>query len=54
MVLHVLNRGVARMPLFEKLADYQAFDGVLQECDDASPMGICACALMPNHWHLLL
>src|SRR5271157_2493710 len=25
MVFHVLNRGVARMQLFEKAADYQAF-----------------------------
>jgi hypothetical protein len=29
MVFHVFNRGVARMPLFEKAADYQAFEGVL-------------------------
>jgi hypothetical protein len=30
MVFHILNRGVARMPLFEKAADWQAFDGVLR------------------------
>ena len=28
MVFHVLNRGVARMQLFEKVADYQAFEQV--------------------------
>ena len=54
MVFHVLNRGVARMQLFEKPADYQAFEGVLRECHDESPMRICAYSLMPNHWHLLL
>jgi putative transposase len=54
MVFHVLNRGVARMQLFEKPADYQAFEGVLRECQDESPMRICAYSLMPNHWHLLL
>ena len=54
MVFHVLNRGVARMQLFEKPADYQAFELVLRESVDESPMRICAYALMPNHWHLLV
>ena len=54
MVFHVLNRGVARMLLFEKPADYPAFEQVLQDALDQSPMRICACAVMPNHWHLLL
>jgi hypothetical protein len=31
MVLHVLNRGVARVQLFEKAADLQAFERVLKE-----------------------
>src|SRR5271157_1019974 len=54
MVFHVLNRGVARMQLFEKAADYQAFEQVLRDSLDQSPMRICAYAVMPNHWHLLL
>ena len=54
MVFHVMNRGVARMQLFEKPADYQAFEQVLRETVDESPMRICAYALMPNHWHMLL
>ena len=54
MVFHVLNRGVARMQLFEKPADYQAFELVLRETVDESPIRICAYALMPNHWHLLV
>jgi putative transposase len=54
MVFHVLNRGVARMQLFEKPADYQAFELVMRETVDESPMRICAYALMPNHWHLLV
>ena len=54
MVFHVLNRGVARMQLLEKAADYQAFEQVLQDTLDQSPMRICAYAGMPNHWHLLL
>ena len=31
MVFHVLNRGVARMQLFEKAGDYQAFEHVVQD-----------------------
>ena len=54
MVFHVLNRGVARMQLFEKATDYQAFEQVLQDTLDQSPMRICAYAVMPNLWHLLL
>ena len=54
MVFHVLNRGVARMQLFEKAADYQAFEQVLRDTLDQSPMRICAYTVMPNHWHLLL
>jgi putative transposase len=42
------------MQLFEKAADYQAFERVLEETLDRSPMRICAYSLMPNHWHLLL
>ena len=49
-----MNRGAARMPLFEKLSDYQAFDLVLRETLAESPMRICSYAVMPNHWHLLL
>jgi REP element-mobilizing transposase RayT len=54
LVFQVLNRGVARMQLFETPADYQAFEQVLRETLDESPMRICAYAVMPNHWYLLL
>ena len=42
------------MQLFEKAVDYQAFEQVLRDTLDQSPMRICAYAVMPNHWHLLL
>ena len=54
LVFHVLNRGVARMQLFEKPGNYQAFEQVFCETIDQSPMRICAYIVMPNHWHLLL
>jgi putative transposase len=50
----VLNRGVARMQLFETTGDFQAFERVLQETHHETAMRICASALMPNHWHRLL
>jgi putative transposase len=42
------------MQLFEKPADYQAFEQVLRETLDESSMRICAYTVMPNHWRLLL
>jgi putative transposase len=54
MVFHVLNRGVGRMRLFHKDADYLAFEQILEEVLAVQPMRICGYCLMPNHWHLLL
>src|SRR3974377_2270314 len=54
MVFHVLNRGVARMQVFEKAGDYQAFERVLKETLEEAPMRTCAYCLMPSHWHMLL
>jgi REP element-mobilizing transposase RayT len=54
MVFHVLNRGVARMQLFEKAGDYAAFERVLSETLPEAPMRICCSCVMPYHWHLLL
>ena len=53
-VYHALNRAVARLPLFEKEADYAAFERVLAEAQDKHPTRILAYCLMPNHWHFLL
>jgi putative transposase len=54
LVYHVLNRAVARLPLFEKPADYDAFMRVVGETLDRQPMRILAFVLMPNHWHFVL
>jgi putative transposase len=50
----VLNRGVARLPLFEKPADYDAFLRVLAEAMAEHPIRVLAFVLMPNHWHFVL
>jgi putative transposase len=53
-VYHVLNRAVARLPLLEKPADYEAFLRVLAEALAECPMRILSLVLMPNHWHFVL
>jgi len=54
LAYHVLNRRVGRLPLFEKSADYAAFEKILAEAHDQTRIRIAAYCLMPNHWHLLL
>jgi putative transposase len=54
MVYHVLNRGVGRMRLFRDDADYAAWERVIEETLQLTPMRICAYCWMPNHWHLVL
>jgi putative transposase len=49
-----LNRGVARLPLFEKDGDYEAFERVLGEALAEHPTWVLAYSLMPNHWHFVL
>ncbi|MDA1316344.1 MAG: transposase [Acidobacteria bacterium] len=53
-VFHVLNRAVARLTIFEKPADYDAFLRVLNETWQLVPLPIFAMAVMPNHWHFVV
>jgi putative transposase len=53
-VYHALNRGVARLPLFEKPGDYDAFERVIALALAKHPTRILAYCLMPNHWHFVL
>jgi putative transposase len=54
LVYHVLNRAVARLPLFEKDGDFEAFERVLVAALQEHPTRLLAYCLMPNHWHLVL
>jgi putative transposase len=45
---------VARLTIFEKDADYEAFERVLAEARERIPLRILAYTLMPNHWHLVV
>ena len=53
LVYHVLNRGVGRMRLFRKAADFSAMEQVLGEAVQRTRTRLLAYCLMSNHWHLL-
>ena len=50
----MLNRAVARLTLFEKTEDYQAFELVLEEAIARERLPIFAYTVMPNHWHFVV
>lgn len=54
LIYHALNRAVARLPLFEKVADYEAFERVVGEAHAKFPLEVLAYCVMPNHWHFVL
>jgi len=49
-----MNRSNARVPIFERQADYEAFERVLDEAQSQVRMRVLAYCIMPNHWHLVL
>src|SRR5215469_10329848 len=53
-VYHVLNRAVGRATLFDKPADYGAFEKVLCQAFDRLAMRLLAYVVLPNHWHLVV
>ena len=54
LVYHVLNRANARMTIFDKPEDYDAFERVLEEAVDRTETRLLAYCAMPNHWHLVV
>jgi putative transposase len=54
LVYHVLNRANARLRLFDKIGDYEAFERVLNEARDYCDVPLLAYCVMPNHWHLVV
>lgn len=53
-VYHALNRATARLTLFRKPADYDAFVRVLDEALEEYPCRVLGYCLMPTHWHFVL
>ena len=55
IVYHMLNRANARLPIFQKDGDYEAFERILKEALEHVPgMRLLTYCLMPNHWHLVV
>ena len=54
MVYHALNRGNARLLIFEDDEDYAAFERTLGEAVTRYDMRLLAYCLMPNHFHLVV
>jgi len=46
----VLNRANARLPMFEKPSDYQAFETALLQAVERANTRLLAYYLMPNHF----
>lgn len=53
-IYHVLNRANARLTIFNKEKDYQAFEKILEEAKDKYLMRILSYQVVPNHWHFVL
>ena len=53
-VYHVLNRANARMTIFKRDADFEAFEKVLTEAVERTQTRLLAYCLLPNHWHLVV
>ena len=54
LVYHVLNRANARMRIFDKSKDYEAFESILADAVVRTKMRLLSYCVMPNHWHLVL
>lgn len=53
-VYHVVNRANARLKIFEKDADYEAFERILAQAVERTATRLLAYCVMPNHWHLVV
>ena len=50
LIYHVLNRANARLPIFEKDDDYEAFERILEQAIERTGTRLLSYCLMPNHW----
>ncbi len=53
-VLHLVNRGNDRKPLFEADREYEEFLTLVAAIKERCPMRLIAYCLMPNHWHMVV
>lgn len=52
-VVHCVNRGNDRRPLFERASDYEDFLRLVSWAKSRSAVRILAYCLMSNHWHFV-
>lgn len=52
-IFHVINRGVRKSPLFDTDAQYRAFEELLCEARERTPVKLHTFCLMSNHFHLV-
>ena len=50
----MLNRAAGRATLFDKPADYAAFEKVVRQAWERSAMRLLSYLVMPNHWHFVV
>ncbi len=53
-MFHVMNRAARRLQIFSSPADYRAFEELLMEALERTPVRLLAYAIMPNHFHLVV
>jgi putative transposase len=53
-IYHMLNRANRRATIFEKNADYEAFERILVDAVAKFEIDLFSYCLMPNHWHLVI
>lgn len=53
-VLHVINRGNERRPIFADASGYEQFLWILDRTQRRVPLDLHGYVLMPNHWHLVV
>jgi putative transposase len=50
---HLINRGNNRAALFSSPGAYRSFLTLIARAQGRTPLGILACCVMPNHFHLV-
>lgn len=53
-IYHMLNRANRRVKIFEKLADYEAFERILVDAVAKYKIKLFSFCILPNHWHMVV
>ena len=53
-IYHMLNRGNRRATIFEKDADFEAFERILVDAVAKFEIDLFSYCVLSNHWHLVV